>query len=157
MCGARVLQSERFTSFQARTSRNVGRLKNKVDHLITMTEGEVQRGLRKQKLEYERQQQHKKKPIKIKRSRYRKSQYRLKPRKFNGPNHTSCGQTHVYTCEKASYKYSMDEIRYNQAGCAEHVPCGQFLHVASQQEAREDRLDRLCHLREVKERGKIPM
>ena len=51
--------------YQARTSRNLGRLENKVDHLIIMTKGDVRRSLREQKLKYERQQQHKKKPIKV--------------------------------------------------------------------------------------------
>ena len=35
--------------YQARTSRNLGRSENKVDHLIKMTEGEVRRGLREHK------------------------------------------------------------------------------------------------------------
>ena len=61
--------------YQIRTIGNLGHLENKIDHVITMTEGEVRRGLRKQKLEYERQQQHEKKPIKVKRSRYLKNQY----------------------------------------------------------------------------------
>ena len=51
----------------------------------------------------------------------------------------------------------IEEIRYNQAGCAEHIPYDQFLLVASQQKASKDRLDELCHLRKVKGRGRIPM
>ena len=121
-----------------------------------MTEGEVRRGLREQKLEYERQQQHKK-PIKVKISRYRKNHFRSEPRKFNGPNHKSRGQRHMYTCEKASCKYSMDELRYNQTGCAEHMPFDQLLLVASQQKANKDRLDGQCHLRKVKECARIPI
>ena len=41
--------------YQAKTSKNLRRLENKADHLITMTEGEVRSGLREQKLEYELQ------------------------------------------------------------------------------------------------------
>ena len=59
---------------QVITSRHLGRLKNKIDHVVTMTEGEMQRGLCKKKLEYERQQQHEKKSIEVKRSRYLKNQ-----------------------------------------------------------------------------------
>ena len=51
----------------------------------------------------------------------------------------------------------MDEIRYNQAGCPEHMPYDQFLYVASQQRASKDRLDELCHFSKVEERGRIPM
>ena len=51
----------------------------------------------------------------------------------------------------------MDDIRYNQAGCAEHMPYNQFLLVASQEKASKYRLDGLCHLRKVKECGRIPM
>ena len=47
--------------YQTRTIRNLRSLENKIDHLTTMTEGEVGRGLREQKLEYERQQQGQKK------------------------------------------------------------------------------------------------
>ena len=42
--------------YQARTTRNLGCLENKIDNLTTMTEGEVQRGLREQKFQYEQQQ-----------------------------------------------------------------------------------------------------
>jgi hypothetical protein len=142
--------------YQARNNRSLGRLENKVDHLITMAEGEVRRSLREQKLEYERQQHSKRKPIKINRARYRKRRYQSEPRKFNGPNHKSRGQRNGHTCEKASCKHVMDEIRYNMAGCAEHMPYDQFLRVASQQKTGMDRLDGVCYLREVKERGRIP-
>ena len=37
------------------------------------------------------------------------------------------------------------------------MPYDQFLHVASWQKAGKDRLDGVCHLRKVEERGKIPM
>ena len=62
---------------------------------------------------------------------------------------------HAY--EKASCKYLIEEIRYNQAGYAEHMPYDQFLLVASQQKASKDRLDGLCHLRKVEECGRIPV
>ena len=55
--------------YQTRTSRHLGHLENKLDHVITLTEGEVRRGLRKQKHEHECQQQGKKKPTNIKRSK----------------------------------------------------------------------------------------
>ena len=61
--------------YQGRITRNLGRIENKIDHLTTMTEGDMRRGLRKQKLKYERQQKVQKKPIKIKRSRNRKYRY----------------------------------------------------------------------------------
>ena len=51
----------------------------------------------------------------------------------------------------------MDEVRYNQAGCAEHISYDTFLLVASQQKDSKDRLDGLCYLRKVKERGRIPV
>ena len=81
----------------------------------------------------------------------------MEPQKFNEPNHKSRGQRNMHTCEKTSCKYSIEENRNNQAGCAEHMPYDQFLSVASQQKASKDRLDGLCHLRKVKERGTIPI
>ena len=51
----------------------------------------------------------------------------------------------------------MDETGYNKAGCAEHMSYDHFLLVGSQQKANKDRLDGLCHLRKVEERGRIPV
>ena len=141
--------------YQGRIISNLGRIKNKIDHLTIMTEGEIRHGLREQKLEYERQQQGQKKPIKIKRSKSRKHRYQLGPRKFNGPNHKSRGQRNIHSCEKASCKYSMEEFKYNQDGFAEHLPYDEFLRVASQQKASKDRLDGLCRLRKTEEPRRI--
>ena len=123
--------------------RDVERCEDKLDHLNTMAGAEAWRGLRERKEEYLRKQGGQKKPIKIKRSRYRKHH----ARRFNGTNSKSRGLRNAHTCEKVSCAYIMQELEYNKAGLARHKSCEEFLHLASEKKAGMDRLDEVCHLR----------
>ena len=117
--------------------RTVERTEDKIDHLTTMAEKETRRCLRKSKEEHIRKQGCQKKPMKIKRSRYRKH----RARRSNGTNNRSRGMRNAHTCEKASCGYMMQELQYNKAGLAGHMSYGEFLLVTSQKKASMDRLD----------------
>ena len=112
---------------QERSRRDRGRVEKQIDHLITMVEGEMRRGLCERREECICKQRGQNKPMEIKRSSNRKHRIR----KFKGANPKRRGQRNTHTCEKASCDYIMEEFKYNRMGLARHMTYEEFLHMAS--------------------------